>query len=410
RYHACHGSDVPCLPSRSALFTGRFGIATGTVAHAGARAEPYPDPQRRFFCPSRREQFPALLALAGHRTATISSFADRHSAHHLFSGFRTVIDPGGCGHESLDAVLPPARAWLQAHAGEPDWFLHVNLWDVHVPYASGRRFGDDAPGLAELAAHLAADRDLPGRRGSPSTCFQSIGVKDDRRPEQPHTLAEPADLARALDGLDSAVQAVDGVVGELYALLEAAGVAEETAIVISADHGEAIGDQRMWFAHNTAVPAVAHIPMIVRLPGATGDGVDDHGRCYQFDIVATLLEQAGITLPDSWHGRAQAVADGRAHTGRSHLVCSQLARCVQRAVYFDQADIPWVYLRTWHTRGHALPPESLHRLDRDPICREDLIPDHPELATLAQGLLREWVAEHRGPHGDPLVEVLAGRY
>ena len=45
-----YASDVPCLPSRTALLTGRFGIHNGVVNHGGTDADPAIDgPQRGFF-------------------------------------------------------------------------------------------------------------------------------------------------------------------------------------------------------------------------------------------------------------------------------------------------------------------------------------------------------------------------
>src|SRR5438105_15096132 len=49
RFERCHVSDAPCLPSRTALFTGRFGIHNGVINHGGAAADPYGDGASRRF-------------------------------------------------------------------------------------------------------------------------------------------------------------------------------------------------------------------------------------------------------------------------------------------------------------------------------------------------------------------------
>src|SRR5690349_10077467 len=41
RFTNCHVSDAPCLPSRTSLFSGRFGVRTGVINHGGVAAEPF---------------------------------------------------------------------------------------------------------------------------------------------------------------------------------------------------------------------------------------------------------------------------------------------------------------------------------------------------------------------------------
>jgi len=110
----CYPPDLPCLPSRTSLFSGRLGRHHGAVAHGGTRAEPYGDGPRRGFRPRlARSSWPALLREQGHHTASISSFADRHGAWHIHAGFAEAIDPGLRGHEGAEAVTPLALDWLR---------------------------------------------------------------------------------------------------------------------------------------------------------------------------------------------------------------------------------------------------------------------------------------------------------
>ncbi len=82
RFTNVYASDVPCLPSRTALVTGMFGIRNGVVNHGGATADLRSWGHRRgFFDPWR----PAVVGhrrcyLAGWHTASLSSFPLRHSA------------------------------------------------------------------------------------------------------------------------------------------------------------------------------------------------------------------------------------------------------------------------------------------------------------------------------------------
>ena len=126
RLTSCYASDVPCLPSRSTLMRGQFGYRHGAVTHMGSRCQPWPaDEAAGFGGLNGLQTLPAQLRKCGHRTATISSFPERHHAYHFLAGFNDVIDPGLHGHDDASDVTPLAIDWLDRHDGEADWFLHV---------------------------------------------------------------------------------------------------------------------------------------------------------------------------------------------------------------------------------------------------------------------------------------------
>src|SRR6188768_155343 len=82
RFDNVYASDVPCLPSRTALLTGMFGIRNGVANHGGAAAELASwGAARTFFSQMASNTFPAVLLQAGFHTASISSFPLRHGAH-----------------------------------------------------------------------------------------------------------------------------------------------------------------------------------------------------------------------------------------------------------------------------------------------------------------------------------------
>ena len=124
------------MPSRTALFSGRPGIKTGVVRHEGTRTSPYPDPKRGFRATWDLDSWMMALRHSGYHRATVSSFAERHSAWHWTAGFNDIMNSGQRGHETVEEVVPMASRWLQENGDKTDWFLHVNLWDVHVPYRS----------------------------------------------------------------------------------------------------------------------------------------------------------------------------------------------------------------------------------------------------------------------------------
>ena len=146
----CYVTDAPCLPSRSALISGRFGIHNGVVGHGGTTADPFIVGRERGFAASADRMYWAMcMNRAGLHTVTISPFAERHAAWQFYAGYREMYNPGKRGGERADEINPLAIPWLQRHAQEDNWFLHINYWDPHTAYRTpesfGNPFADDPP-------------------------------------------------------------------------------------------------------------------------------------------------------------------------------------------------------------------------------------------------------------------------
>lgn len=90
RFDNCYITDAPCLPSRTAMWSGRAGFHTGVVGHGGRAAQPRIEgPSRGFYDQFGTTSWMRALRLAGLHTATISSFGERHGAWHWYAGFNT---------------------------------------------------------------------------------------------------------------------------------------------------------------------------------------------------------------------------------------------------------------------------------------------------------------------------------
>jgi len=59
---------------------------------------------------------------------------------------------------------------------------------------------------------------------------------------------------------------MDDHIGMILAALEAAGVGDDTAILVSADHGENQGELNVYWDHQTADQITARVPLIIRWP------------------------------------------------------------------------------------------------------------------------------------------------
>lgn len=148
-----------------------------------------------------------------------------------------------------DAVLANAERWVLSGAPENNarpWFAWVHLFDAHTPY--------DAPGA--LAPH-------------------------------PY---------------DNEIAYADHHLGAFLDRLRARGALDRALIVVTADHGEGLGDHNERTHGLFAYDATLRVPLIVRAPGL-GHGVHDMLATHA-DIVPTVMDVVGLEAEAALPGRS----------------------------------------------------------------------------------------------------------
>jgi len=384
-------SDAPCLPSRTAMMTGRFGIHTGVVNHGGVCADPRPEGTARAFrTDATWSALPLKLVHGGLHTAYIGGFGHRHSAWHFYTGFREIHDTGKGGMESAEDVTPIALDWIKRRGKEENWFLHINYWDPHTPFRVPEDFGnpfknDPLPDWCTPEL-IEEHRKLPGPHSMQDITMYNNEIDRQQYPRQPGEVRDMDEMRELIDGYDCGIRYADDHVGKILAALEAQGILEDTAIIISSDHGENYGELGIYAEHATADQGTCRIPMIIRWPGKK-QGHVDNGLHYNLDLAPTLTEMLDVEPAKVWDGEsyAPALTDG-ADCGRDHLVISQCAHTCQRSVRWG--DYLWV--RTWHDFYHLFPEEMLFNLKDDPREENNLAEAKPELCKEARDIYESW--------------------
>lgn len=399
-----YASDVPCLPSRTALSTGAFGIRNGVVNHGGAAADLRSlGDEREFVSWWSFNSWPSLFYWAGWHTASISSFPFRHSATWWNAGFMEAMNlMRGWGGERADEVLPGALDWLERRGRDDEWFLHVHLWDPHTPYNTPASYGNPFASDPVPAWHTEDVRARNWELSGPHSAQEPWGFRPDEwgepPPRQPWDASSMDDIKAIFDGYDVGVRYADDALGVLLDKLDALGVLDETAVLVSSDHGEALGELGVYSDHQAADEPTCHIPAVLRWPGVA-PAVHD-GLQYHLDIAATTLSLAGLRVPRTWDGAPVDVGG----PGRDHLVLSQGAWACQRGVRLGDH----LYLRTWHDGYHGhWDDEMLFDVVADPHETTDLLAAEPRLARRAADVLETWTADQLDRTGgeDPMDTV-----
>ena len=408
RFNRCYASDAPCLPSRAAFHHGRFGIHTGAINHGGFFADPAPEGATRDFRTSASHtHWIRLIQQAGFHTASVSSFAGRHSSWWFLDGFNEVYDCGKGGTERADEVVGHAEAFVDKMQGKDDWLLLFNVWDPHSPYrvpdAYGNPFQHDPPPAWLTQDRLDAQNATWGTHSANATLHSPNAQKPTSR--EVAAIRTIADFKKWIDGYDVGIRYADDAVGRVLARLEATcGGLDDVAIIVTSDHGENHGELNVYGDHQSADLITNRVPMIIRWPGAAPRV--DTALHYQMDVSATVASLLGRDVPAAWDGRsfADAFRAGRS-AGRDYLVVSQACWSCQRAVIWDD----WVLIKTYEDGLKDWPPLMLFNSKDDTHETTDLSAAMPAKVAEGLALLEEWLdANLRENEGvDPMYGVIA---
>ena len=186
-----------------------------------------------------------------------------------------------------------ATRWLRETRETPrPRFLWVHYNDPHGPYTPPARYVKEPSGEPETT--LPVLQIQRGFHGIPA--YQALDGQDDPR----QYLARYAGEIRYLD--DS-----------IGALVESFGRGPEGSgaiIAITADHGESLGEEDMWFSHGFATtPNLAHVPFLLLADGLPAGRVST--PVHHVDVLPTLLELAGIPVPEDAAGRGARAGPAR---------------------------------------------------------------------------------------------------
>ncbi|UUX33024.1 sulfatase family protein [Fundicoccus culcitae] len=404
-------SDAPCLPSRSAFISSRFGIHNGVVNHGGVASEFRNDGPDRGF-----QDKLANFGLVGYlknqlnlNTALVSPFAERHSAWHFYAGFNEIYNTGKKGDERADEITPVVMDWLKSHAQDDNWLLYVNYWDPHTPYRTPASYGnpfEDVPLKAFYTEELLAEH---MQTVGPHTS-QEIGMyNSNAHKDYPRALGKLSnfdDLKTFIDGYDIGIHYADAYIGKIIQYLKDHNLYEDTAIIITADHGENQGEFGIYAEHATADKPTTNIPLILKMPNVPR-GTTNTGLHYSLDLLPTLAEYFGLPQSDYWDGESFLHSiNNDPSEGRDELILSQMAHVVQRSVRFDD----WLYIRTYHDGYHLFPPEMLYNVQDDPYEQNNVAEEHPEVVRDAVYRLMNWqdkmLSTLEAPYQDPMWTVL----
>ena len=273
-------------------------------------------------------------------------------------------------------ITDRAVEWIQTDwDGETPYFMWLHYMDVHYPFTPPERFLKEI-GVDPLSARRTAD--LNGRMQ-----------------EDPNSLTTE-DRADLLDLYDGEIRYMDHNLGRLLEQLEACGVREQTAVIVTADHGEAFGEHGRYGHHPYNYDELIHVPLVFDIPGRNGPQIDQ--QVSLIDVPPTLYDLVGIDTPDTVQGRSfMDTMDGDDGTeNEEHVVL-----CTSRGGDMLTTRTPkWKLF--WERETDEI---ELYDIASDPSETQDISGENPAVVDRFKSLLENHIAEAKATDTDlPEVE------
>lgn len=194
-------------------------------------------------------------------------------------------------------------------AREIQLFMMVHFWEPHSPMTAPSTVFD----------RLGLNYEYEGPADGTTEMYNEYNTKD--RP------MDMADLQRVSDLYDGDVKWLDGYLGAFFNKLEEMGLFDDSLIVITADHGEALGENHR-ISHGGMTEVETHIPLIFHFPYDRGAGTRVPGLVDITDILPTVMDICGMGVPGRIDGASRLPMIENPRTpGREYVlaVCGWMA-------------------------------------------------------------------------------------
>jgi len=213
--------------------------------------------------------------------------------HRKISGALSWLAAEGEDEEQTDGMIATEAIKIMKEKADEPFFLGVGFFRPHTPYVAPKKYFDMYP-LDTIRLPYAPEGD---RDDVPVAGFAH------NNPEPNYSLDELT-CRKALQAYYATVSFVDAQVGRMMKALENLGIADDTIVVFWSDHGYHLGEHNGVWQKRTLFEQGARAPLIIRDPGAKGNG-QASPRVVEFvDIYPTLVDLAGIEGSADLAGRS----------------------------------------------------------------------------------------------------------
>ncbi|HLK56422.1 MAG TPA: sulfatase [Chthonomonadaceae bacterium] len=383
RFSRCFAPGIPTTPAHTTLYTGLHPLTHNIVCHGG-QAE----------LDRKIPVLPELLQNAGYTTAAVDNLYDIKPW--LARGYEFYINPS-FHHKlrllvSCEEINARAIPWIKSHAHEK-FFLFLHYWEPHTPYLPPERYRvfypkDRNPFSSEYTSFEPIKRQ-PFWEMFCDVWFNKLGPVTD------------AGYVASL--YDAEIRHVDDGIAEILSALDEMGLAEDTLVVLTGDHGESMYQHDIFFDHHGLYDDVIHVPLLMRHPRLIPANTTVVPLVQHLDLAPTLLHAVGAPVPEKMEGRnLWPLATGQEETGGwDRVICCENTWQAKWGIRTETTK----FILARESDHHGMPMRELYDLTTDPEETRNLAEEQPEEAARQEAELEGWIGAGLAKTGrteDPL--------
>ena len=267
---------------------------------------------------------------------------------------------------------------LGAERDKP-FFLAVGFIKPHSPYIAPKKYWDlyDPERIV-----LAPEQSFPD--GAPRLAGHGSGELRRYTDQQKRGVIPEADQRKVRHAYYACISYIDAQVGKVLDALERQGLADDTVVVLWADHGYHLGEKGLW-GKTTNYELDARVPLIVRAPGKAGNGQASQALVELVDLYPSLADLAGLPVARSLEGRSLAPLLDNPDARWDRAAFTQFSRGKKRGYSISTQD--YRYVEWYETATVKLLERELYDHRDDPAERDNVAGARPEVARRLARLL-----------------------
>ena len=358
--------------------------------------------------PSSATTIAEVYRNAGYATVSMSSTAFTGQFTNLHQGFEQVHENGSLAGRGTPLSSKTSReyvdrliAWIEQHREVP-FFAYLHVFDPHHPYEPYSPYNATWSDPGRMDAHRSKVTEV-------SKIIEDPFMKQRRLPTREEVIKagfNPDEyVSQELDWYDGSIRAMDAEIGRLFEQLKRMGVDSRTAVVLTSDHGTEFFEHGRFWHGQSVYGELTNIPLIVRWPTRLPSGRVIQDLVQSIDIVPTLLDLSGLEHPAGVQG--QSLRPFFAATPNGEQAPQSWAGWTARPAISERApttsDAPATQTRVsaaivegnWKlihntTRTLDLPEFELFDYVKDPLNKQNLAADHPEVVARLSKAIAGW--------------------